>query len=332
MILNFLTKAKDLFYSNKSSGLSAGNVQSAIDEVKSATDTLNNNVSKLNGATVKNSFIPTSTLKEYLLSVSDNSINSGYVWNPLSDFPRTDVTKWYIEVIKPHTELIYAKVIAICTRTNDLYIGSADESGNISWSDKVAWNKDLESIKLMAGNDWNTPFDLKPTTSAERLGGCYMSSDQNVAAYHAPALGYAFTFGERRERFANIFVNFDGNRAWFTSCHTNEWKELEVKGTTVWENPSPTTEIASQEITLSQSYLNATHFEVIYALGSDYATTLKSTGKIPFMYAADTRTLLDNALGGYEVTVKITTKNKITITNSGTNNSLTPIPVKVIFY
>lgn len=37
MILNLISKAKDLFYSNKNSGLSATNVQGAIDELSKTT-------------------------------------------------------------------------------------------------------------------------------------------------------------------------------------------------------------------------------------------------------------------------------------------------------
>lgn len=43
MILNLITKAKELFFNNKASGLSATNVQGAIDEVKAGLDTTNSN-------------------------------------------------------------------------------------------------------------------------------------------------------------------------------------------------------------------------------------------------------------------------------------------------
>ena len=44
MILNLITKAKDLFYNNSTSKLSAKNVQAAIDELKSKNDEVNTNL------------------------------------------------------------------------------------------------------------------------------------------------------------------------------------------------------------------------------------------------------------------------------------------------
>ena len=43
MIFNAVTKAKDLFYKNASSGLKAGDVQEAIDETKGLVDQIANN-------------------------------------------------------------------------------------------------------------------------------------------------------------------------------------------------------------------------------------------------------------------------------------------------
>lgn len=44
MIFNLITKAKDLFYNNSTSKLSAKNVQAAIDELKSKNDEVNTNL------------------------------------------------------------------------------------------------------------------------------------------------------------------------------------------------------------------------------------------------------------------------------------------------
>lgn len=46
MIFNLITKAKDLFYNNSTSKLSAKNVQAAIDELKSKNDEVNTNLSQ----------------------------------------------------------------------------------------------------------------------------------------------------------------------------------------------------------------------------------------------------------------------------------------------
>ena len=108
----------------------------------------------------------------------------------------------------------------------------------------------------------------------------------------------------------------------------------------LWENPSPTSAFAGQEITLSDNLSNYSYYEVLWLFASTAASIQLSTGKIevgklPFLGTLST---VSGALAGYRrltdsiSDTSITFGNGTRITTSGTTDNAVCIPYKVLGY
>lgn len=76
MIFNLITKAKELFYNNSTSKLSAKNVQAAIDELKSKNDEVNTNLTTHKTSTDHDSRYYTKAQTNALLTSNFGTVSS----------------------------------------------------------------------------------------------------------------------------------------------------------------------------------------------------------------------------------------------------------------
>lgn len=123
-------------------------------------------------------------------------------------------------------------------------------------------------------------------------------------------------------------VDYDGNTA------PAGWQEVD---NVLWTNPAPTADFAGQEITLSDSITNYSHYEVIYKQ-SPTGTTALNTGKIPINFGCY---LLSNSNFIARRTSNVPNANKLTFADTiingtygqaGTTANGLLIPYQVIGY
>lgn len=121
MILNLIAKAKDLFYNNASSGMSATNVQGAIDELNTDLTTLIDwedvTLAEATYASGTNTYgyIATPSKNDYtpkfVTLLGFGKISHGVYLN-VNTFFRTDMSAVYFHVHNPYTSELTTSIIA----------------------------------------------------------------------------------------------------------------------------------------------------------------------------------------------------------------------------
>ena len=304
MIFNQLfTKAKNLFYSNKTSSLSATNVQDAIDELLILMATK----AELEGLSGKN-LTTYKSFEELNTSYTEVTSLAGLV---------PDNSQFIFTIRTYLRETLYANGIIPVNDNGTLYVANYGSRGyaryvsdggkfyyasstNANEAEFIWKNNTLQELvdkinRDFYGNNGDAEaFDLMPSgttgTNLSRLGGCYISTQEQIVNYHAPATGYAFAFGSSKFRYGIIFIGRGTKKIWFRSDATEwieipntDWINTKVNGTVLWENPEGAAEAGiSGDIECDLS--SYSEFEIVYAGyagGSNSAQDIRRTGRIP---------------------------------------------------
>lgn len=133
MIFNLIQSAKQLLFNNSKSGLSANNVQDAIDEVKTEVNSVNN---KVNSSSQYRSTIVGSNL--------NNCLSAGTYWVGNMELNRP--ADWGTLIVFPATS--YIGQMFMCT-SGDCYSRVYVDNGvSVTWSawEKVAKGREIDSL------------------------------------------------------------------------------------------------------------------------------------------------------------------------------------------